>query len=458
MSSVDMTIVAVSLPAMMREMNTNLAWISWTLTGRSLSQTIVMGMAGKLSDDWGRKRVLMGAVALFTVTSLAAGLAPNVYLLIVCRVLQGIGAGAFMPAATGIVSDVFGERRRATAIGLFGSIFPIGGLLGPNIGGLIVDHLSWRWIFFVNVPIGIALLLLGLAILPSGRTSSRRRQIDLVGAGLFVVAMLAVLYAMTTWANHPEQIEHPMIWVFLALGVISLVTFLWHEGRTPEPIIDLALLRWRPFLAANVYNVLFGAAMFGFFSFIPYYANVVYGMSASQTGLVLTPRSITMILTSAVTSFFIIRLGYRLPMVLGMVLLSLTMVLLSRTFHDASLLGWHMPDFAFLAVQVAFAGLAMGIANPAANNAALDLVPDKVSTAAGLRGMTRSLGGVFGTAALVLALSHFDNKVLGLQYSFLAIGLIVLATVPLAFMIPDTARQRRLADKGRGHTMAAPSR
>ena len=155
MSAIDSSIVTVSLPTILSDLNTNLAQVAWVITGYSFSMCIVMPIVGKLSDQWGRKRLFMIAVVIFTVSSLAAGFAPNIYFLIVCRVLQGIGGGAFMPSAVGIISDTFG-RRRATAIGLFTSIFTIGGVIGPNLGGFIVDNVSWRWIFFVNIPIGIA--------------------------------------------------------------------------------------------------------------------------------------------------------------------------------------------------------------------------------------------------------------------------------------------------------------
>ncbi|HLI51345.1 MAG TPA: MFS transporter, partial [Thermomicrobiaceae bacterium] len=140
MSSIDNTIVSVGLPDMMSGLKTNLIWISWVITAYSLAQTIVMPMAGKLSDDLGRKRLFLGCVVVFTTSSFLCAIAPNVYLLIFFRVLQAIGGGAFMPSAAGIVSDVFGTKHRATAIGLFTSVFPIGGIIGPNLGGWVIDH------------------------------------------------------------------------------------------------------------------------------------------------------------------------------------------------------------------------------------------------------------------------------------------------------------------------------
>src|SRR5262245_1349773 len=151
MSSIDATIVAVGLPAMRESFGTSILLIGWTLTAYQLGQLIVLPLAGKLSDELGRKRVFLGAVAIFTTASFLCGIAPNVETLIVFRVLQALGGGAFLPSCTGIISDTFQEKR-GQAIGLFSSIFPIGGVIGPNIGGVIIDTLSWRYIFYVNVP------------------------------------------------------------------------------------------------------------------------------------------------------------------------------------------------------------------------------------------------------------------------------------------------------------------
>ncbi len=441
MSSLDTTIVAVAVPTLLVDLKTNLALIGWTLTGYQLTSTIIMPLAGKLSDDWGRKRLFLGAVVLFTLSSMAAGLSPNIYFLIVFRVLQAVGGGAFLPSATGIVSDAFGNRR-ATAIGLFTSVFPLGGILGPNIGGFIIDSFSWRWIFYVNVPIGIALVVLGMAILPGASESTAgaavgRRRVDLVGAGLFAGGMLGFLYALTAWAQNPDALRSPSLWLSLAVGATLIGWFLRHESRTPAPMVEIELLKWRPFFAANLYNFLYGAAVFGMFSFIPYYATVGYGMSAGQDGAILTPRSMSMAVMSTVSSFLLVRFGYRRPMVLGAVLITVSLFLLSRGFHDVTLLGVAVPNIVLIAGFMMIAGIGMGIGGPAANNAALDLVPEKVAAVAGLRGMFRSTGGVLGTAGIVVALSYSPDKAVGMQHIFIVLAVLTLAVIPIVFMIPD---------------------
>jgi EmrB/QacA subfamily drug resistance transporter len=443
MSAIDSTIVSVSLPAILTELHTNLAYVGWTITGYQFAQCIAMPIVGKLSDEWGRKRIFLGAVLIFTASSLAAGFAPNIYWLILFRILQGFGGGSFMPSATGIISECFTGKRRTSAIGLFNSIFPIGSIIGPNLGGFLVDHYSWRWIFFVNIPIGAALLLLGTLILPKFSSASTNRRIDLLGAALFSAAILSVLYAITAWANNPGQMG-AITWVLFAIGAAFLAVFVRHESKVEQPMIELKLLKWRPFLAANIYNFMFGFVALGFFSLIPYYAAAAYGMTAEQTGLLLTPRSVSMIVVSAITSLFIIRSRYRAPMIAGLIIMSLGLFLLSRGYHDVSILGADFQNLALLSVIVALGGIGMGIANPASNNAILDLMPEKVAAVIGLRGMFRVTGGVLGTAVVVLFLSHFQDKGIGFQQISLIFSIFLLLIIPVVFLIPDSAHERQV--------------
>ena len=447
MASIDSTIVSVGLPTLLVDLKTNLALVGWTLTGYQFAQSIVMPIAGKLSDEWGRKRLFLGAVALFTLSSVAAGLAPNIYVLILFRILQGIGGGTFLPSATGIVSDAFGDRR-AQAIGLFGSIFPIGGIIGPNLGGFILDNGSWRWIFFVNVPVGVLLLVFGSLLLPKGKQTinSSNRKVDTTGIGLFVGAVFALLYAITDIANANGHLS-AIPFILVALAVVLFYLFVRHEDRTASPMLDMRLLRWKPFVAVNVYNFLFGAVVFGVTGFIPYYATTAFGMTPGQNGILLTPRSITMIVVSALTSLFIIRFRYRAPMIAGLVIIAGSLFVLSRGYHDLTVMGVGLHSMVLLATLVALVGVGMGIANPASNNAALDLIPEKVAAATGMRGMARSVGGVLGTAAVSLVLAYFPDKAKGMQDIYLGLAAIMIIIIPIVFLIPDTA-----ADRAHGRT------
>lgn len=441
MSSIDSTIVAVGLPAMMRGLRTNLVWLGWVITAYSLTQTIILPMAGKLSDEFGRKRLFLASVALFTVSSGLSAIAPNVYLLIIFRVFQAIGGGAFMPSAAGIVSDVFGPKHRATAIGLFTSVFPIGGIVGPNVGGWVIDHLGWRAIFAVNLPIGVVLFILGIFLLPAGGRVHGARSIDLVGAGAFGLGIVGLMYGMTVWGNEIDFGFQVGLWI--VIGLAFLAFWIYHEGHTRNPMIELRLLKEKAFFAANLYNFLYGGLVFGFFSFVPLYATLAYNMSATEAGFILTPRAVAMITLSAISSFLLIRIGYRVPMIVGVILVSIGLFLVAQGWHHPVIFGTQVSDLLLLSVLVAITGLGVGIGGPAANNAAIDLMPEAVARITGLRGMFRTTGGVLGTATIVLILAHYQDQGKGLQDIFRALALLILLIIPPIFLIPDSARLRR---------------
>lgn len=445
MFSIDSTIVAVALPTMMRELDTSLPWIGWTLTAYTLVQTVVMPLAGKLSENFGRLRVFLACVTLFTLGSLLCGLAPNVYWLILFRAMQALGGGGFMPSAVGIVAREF-PKNRDRMVGLFASIFPIGGIIGPNLGGLLVEHASWRAVFLVNVPIGVLVLL---ALLPRRHPESdaliARKKVDLAGAALLAGTIATLLSALTLLGEDASFLQSPALWLLAASSLGLLAGFVWQEAHAPEPVIDLSLVRRNPFLAINIYNFLFGATVFGFSAFMPYFAQVQYGMSPALSGAALAPRSIVMVGISAAASFFLIRWGYRLPMVAGLLFWAAALVLLGQGWGAITLGGLRIDPFWVLAFEIALSGIGSGLAAPSSNNASLDLLPDRAALITGIRGMFRSTGGVLGAAVIVLTLQFTPDKAAGLRTIFLVMSGVMLAILPLTFIIPDSARRRRLA-------------
>lgn len=442
MAAIDSTIVSVALPQLTTALNAPLTWVGWTLTAYQLVQVVMLPMAGRLSDTLGRKRVFLACVMLFTIGSLLCGLAPSIWLLILFRAVQALGGGGLMPSAVGIISDQFRERR-AQAVGLFSSVFPLGGIIGPNLGGLILQHWSWRELFFINVPIGIVVLLGIQWLLRQWQAPRARPRLDVLGAALFAAGILALLWGMTELGNDPTLIRSPLLWVLFATGLVMFGLFLWRVRTAAEPVVDYDLLVRNPFLAANLYNFFFGMAVFGFFAFVPYYAVVKYGLSTFESGAVLTPRAVTMILVSTLGSIYVIPLGYHLPMLVGMALIASSLVLLGLGLSSLTVFGQTIGGFWLLAGIVALSGAGMGLAAPASNNAALDLAPRRAAGVTGIRGMFRLTGGIIGIASIVLALSYFPDQGQGLSLIFLVLAAVLLLTVPLTLMIPDTARRRR---------------
>src|SRR5579859_125314 len=443
MFSIDSTVVAVALPNMQADLQTSLVWLGWTLTGYMLTFTAVMPLAGKLSESFGRMRLFLVCVFLFTLGSLLCGLAPNIYVLIGCRVVQALGGGGFLPIAAGIVAREF-PTNRDRMIGLFSSIFPLGGIIGPNLGGFIVERWSWREVFLINVPIGIVVLVVLLRQATPAEPTTERR-IDVPGALLFAAAITSLLAGLSLLGNDPGFIRSPAFWVLIVASGVLMVLFGRQELHTPEPVLDLRLVFRHPFLAANAYNFIFGASVFGFFTFIPYYAVLQYGMSPAESGAILTPRSIAMTATSTIVSIYILRLGYRWPMLAGMAFVVATMLLLSQGWTSITIGGLFIGTFPMLAAEVALGGIGMGMAAPSSSNALLDLLPERAAVVTGIRGVFRSTGGVIGTAFIVLALELSPDKAAGMRTIYAVLAVLLLTTVPLTFLIPDTARARRLA-------------
>jgi len=290
MASIDATIVAVAIPALTDAFDAPLTWIGWTLTAYQLVQVVMLPLAGKLSDTLGRKRVFLACVGAFTLGSLLCGLAPSIGFLIAFRALQALGGGGLMPSAVGIVSDQFG-RKRAQAIGLFTSVFPIGGIIGPNLGGYILHNWSWRELFFLNVPLGIVVLVGVHFLLTEKEHVEGGLSVDWRGLVLFASAVVALLYGMTELGNDASLLSSPLLWGLFGASLVLFALFLRHLLRAADPLVDPELVIHNPFLAANLYNFLFGAAAFGFFSFVPYYAVVKYGLTVFESGAVLTPRA-----------------------------------------------------------------------------------------------------------------------------------------------------------------------
>ena len=440
MYSIDTTVVAVAFPHFIKDLGTNVLWAAWTISIYLIAVTSVMPLMGNLSDSFGRKKVFLISLILFTASSLACGLAPNIYVMVAFRFLQGIGGASFLPTAAGIVSDQFPEHRER-AIGLFTSIFPIGGIIGPNLGGWIVSRYSWRYIFYINLPIGIILIALILILLKESKILSRP-HIDFVGASFFFGAVLFLMLGLNSIA---ETVSLSSLLLTITFGVLSFsffYLFFRQEKRDSNPILDMALLRSKPFLAANLYNMIVGAAVLGIFAFIPLYATSVHKLSTLMSGVILTPRSLAAIPAAATTSFLLKRWGYQWPMMSGLIITSLSIILLGgQGFQLLRMVGIHLGAAETIAILTMVTGIGMGIALPASNNACIELMPEKVATITGLRGMFRSVGGAFGISLITIILHLSSTPDRGFRITFFSFGLGLLFTIPLVFLMPTRRRE-----------------
>lgn len=442
MNSIDSTIVAVAVPQLTSALDAPLIWVAWTITAYQLTQIIMLPLAGKLSDSLGRRKVFLFCVGMFTLGSLLCGLAPSIWFLVPARALQATGGGGLMPSAVGVISDHYREHR-AQARGLFSSVLPIGGILGPNVGGFILEHWTWRDMFFINVPIGVLVFVGAMLLLRSDKPTARR-HIDIPGIALYGFALLLLLVTLSAAGTDPSLWHDPRALLAVLLSASLIVLFVRYIGRAADPVMDYELVARQPFLAANLYNLFFGAAVFGVSSFIPTYAVSHFGMSPLLSGAVLTPRSIAIILSSILASLWLIRLGYRKPMLIGSALVTVMLLLLGSGWTSLQVGPLTISGFPLLAMILFIGGTGLGLANPASNNASLDLAPERAAALTGVRSMFRLTGGVLSVTGISLALTFFPDRGQGLAVIFGSLSLAMLIVVPLTLSIPDSARERYL--------------
>ena len=332
------------------------------------------------------------------------------------------------------MSDHFPEGREA-AIGLFTSIFGIGAIVGPNLGGWIVSQYSWRYIFYINVPIGIALIVSSMMLLKESRALTRTR-IDFAGVALMSGSLLSLMLGLNFVA---ESFSVPSILLAALLVLVSLrlaFLFLRQEKRAARPIIDAALLESKAFAAANVSNLVVGMTTMGVFSFAPLYVVSVHGLSTLMSGMILTPRSLAMAFTAGVTSFLLRRFGYRWPMVIGFAANGITIILFAPGLFPAHGAGAGWGILGALSVLLFVNGLGTGMIFPASNNACIELMPEKVGTIVGLRNMFRNIGGALAISIVTCILHLSPNTASGFVVVFIAFGLMPLVSIPLLFLMP----------------------
>ncbi len=428
MSAMDQTIVATALPTLHRALHAPLNWTGWTITAYSLGQVVALPLSGRVSDQFGRRRIFLASTIAFSVASLACGLSTNVYMLIALRALQGAGGAGIIPSASGIVADHFGEDRDR-AVGMFTSIYPLGAMAGPVFGGLLVTYVSWRAIFFVNVPLGVLVVALVLRLVPvSVRRDSGR--VDVVGVVVLGVLILAAMLGVTSLGNAHSSALSATVLVPIAIAVLLGVSFVRHTLRAAQPIIPLRLLRQRGFYAANFVVIVFGASALGFASLVPLFAQVRYHMTSLQSGTLLTARAIGSGLVAGITSYLLRRIGYRIPILVGFATMALSQVMIVLSPHLISTYAW-------LAVASTVLGIGAGIAAPATNNAMLSQAPDDIAAISGLRQMFRQMGGIIAISIATTVVVRSGNEGLALTHTFLAFAVLVVAAMPVILAVPE---------------------
>jgi len=431
MSSLDGTIVATALHAMKEGLHSSINWTAWSITAYSVGMVLMLPLAGKLSGRYGRRRFFLASVVIFAGASLCCGLARSIYVLVALRAVQAAGGAGFTPSATGIVVEHFGSSRDK-AVGLFGSIFPIGSMIGPIFGGLFVAYWSWRGIFFVNVPIGILLVVLCLRYVPRDppRDAVARRPLDVKGMALLGAGVLALMTAISYLGQAGTRVSSPLLIGSSVVAVLALAQFARHINRATDPFIEPRLIRGRGFAAVNVINIVYGGAASGLLVLVPLYAVTRYRIDPLGSGTLLTAEGASVIVVSGLAAMALRRTGYRSPLYVGSLLIAAGMAALAVRPSGVSAYVW-------LACCCCAVGLGMGFSSPASRNAGLQLAPEHSASLAALRTTGRQVGSIaaISITTAILAQALHPGEVQAKVYA--AFALLLILCLPVISRIPE---------------------
>jgi EmrB/QacA subfamily drug resistance transporter len=402
----DIAIVNVALPSIQTDLGFSQENLQWVISAYALLFGGFLLLGGRAADLLGRRRIFLVGLAVFTVASLLSGLAWSEGALIGARAVQGLGAAIISPAALSILMTTFAQgKERNTALGAWGAVGAFGAVAGVLLGGVLTDLLSWQWIFFVNVPVGLAALAITPLLISESRDANAR-SFDVPGAVLVTSGLVVLVYAITQ-ANDYGWGSAKTIGLFAA-SVALIAGFLGWEARSKDPLMPFSIFRLRTLVGANVAALILGTAMFGMFLMLTLYMQQVLGYSPMRTGVGYLAVAGTAIVWSALAAQLVTRIGVKPVLVVGMTALTAGLVYFTQVSVDGSYLGDLLPGFLLISVGIGFSFVPISIA-------ALAGVKDaEAGLASGLFNTSQQIGGALGIAALSsIATSTTSNEVQG---------------------------------------------
>jgi EmrB/QacA subfamily drug resistance transporter len=397
MVMLDNTVVNIALPAIERRFHASISNLSWTVNAYTLVFGVLLVTGGRLGDVFGRKRMFLAGIVVFTLGSIGAGLSQSINELIIFRGIQGAGAAFLMPGSLSIITNTFQGPERGRALGLWAGISGMALGMGPVLGGLLVEKAGWEWIFFLNVPVALIAIPVTLYAVEESRDESASRRVDVPGILTLSAGLGALVLGLVQSTDYGFTSAHTL--TEFAIAVVGLVAFGLLQWRQREPMLDLGFFRDRTFNAGNVTAFLVSFSMFATFFFITLYMQQVIGLSALETGVRFLPMTLLIIVTAPIAGRLSDRYGSRGLLTIGMSLVAASLLLESRITDGSG----------YLTLLPAFivGGVGMGMTMSPMTAAVMGSVDRaKAGAASGVLSMTRMIGGVFGVAALTAMFDH----------------------------------------------------
>jgi EmrB/QacA subfamily drug resistance transporter len=444
LAALDQTIVATALPRIVQEFH-GLEHLSWVIAAYLLASTVVVPIYGKLSDIYGRKPFILSAIVLFLVGSVLSGISQNMLQLVLFRAIQGLGGGAIFANAFAVVGDLYPPAERGRWQGLLGGVFGLSSIIGPTLGGWLTDHASWRWNFFINIPVGIVAFAAVASLLPHIAPGRKGRSVDYAGAIFLTVSLVSLLLALI-WGGTQYPWTSTTILALFATALVGLISFLGVERRAPEPVLPLSLFSNPIFLVSIVALFFVGIGMFGAIVFIPLYAQLVLGVSATHSGTILTPLTLAFVAASVFSGQVTSRTGrYKAIAVAGLALATVALFAMSRMSASTS--------SGSLILRMIATGLGIGATLPVFTLAVQNAFEHgKLGIATASTQLFRSIGATVGTAVLGTVLNARLAHELGNLAAdpFIRMAASVIPSAPIGSRADANTLQTILTQPGRG--------